>query len=192
MENFSHGWAGFDAELLKIVACEKGLGLDLLLRKFGHLCSEKGVDIELSVAGAAVDPMQFQLFKKGGAGEESFQGADAHVGGVFKSHVVGDASGDGVNFVVGKAEAAKNLFRHAGAYSFVTKKTNPAIGIGFGGARFSDVVQEGGEGEDGRRIFQVGKKESGMNPHITLGMMFRGLGATSHFEKLGNPNSEEA
>jgi len=72
MENFSHGWAGFDAELLKIVACEKGLGLDLLLRKFGHLCSEKGVDIELSVAGAAVDPMQFQLFKKGGAGEKSF------------------------------------------------------------------------------------------------------------------------
>ena len=56
----------------------------------------------------------------------------------------------------------------------------------------ADVVQEGGEGEDGRRIFQVGKKESGMNPHITLGMMFRGLGATSHFEKLGNPNSQEA
>ena len=192
MENFSHGGAGFDAELLKIVACEKGLGLDLLLRKFGHLCSEKGVDIELSVAGAAVDPMQFQLFKKGGAGEESFQGADAHVGGVFKSHVVGDASGDGVHFVVGKAEAAKNLFRHAGAYSFVTKKTNPAIGIGFGGARFSDVVQEGGEGEDGRGISHVSEEKPSVNPHITLGMMFRGLGATSHFEKLGNPNSEEA
>ena len=57
MENFSHGGTGFDAELLKIVACEKGLGLDLLLRKFGHLCSEKGVDIELAVTGAAVDPM---------------------------------------------------------------------------------------------------------------------------------------
>jgi len=192
MENFSHGGTGFDAELLKIVACEKGLGLDLLLRKFGHLCSEKGVDIELSVAGTAVDAMQFQLLEKGGTSQEAFQGADAHVGSVFKGHVVGDASGDGGDLIIREAETTKNLFRHAGAYSFVTKKTNPAVGIGFGGARFSDVVQEGGEGEDGRRIFQVGKKESGMNPHITLGMMFRGLGATSHFEKLGNPNSEEA
>jgi len=192
VQNFSHAGAGFDAELLKIVAREKGLGLDLLLRKFGHLCSEKGVDIELPVAGTAVDPMQFQLLEKSGTSQEAFQGADAHVGSVFKGHVVGDASGDGVNFVVGKAEAAKNLFRHAGAYSFVTKKTNPAVGIGFGGARFSDVVQEGGESEDGRGIFQVGEKKPSMNPHITLGMMFRGLGATSHFEKLGNPNGEEA
>ncbi len=192
MENFPHGGSGFDAELLKIVACEKGLGFDLLLRKLGHLCSEKGVDIELPVAGTAVDAMQFQLLEKSGTSQEAFQSADAHVGGVFKSHVVGDASGDGGDLIIREAETTKNLLCHAGAYSFVTKKTNPAIGIGFGGARFSDVVQEGGEGEDGSRIFQVGKKESGMNPHITLGMMFRGLGATSHFEKLGNPNSEEA
>jgi hypothetical protein len=192
VENFSHRWAGFDAELLKIVACEKGLGLDLLLRKFGHLGSEKGVDIELSVAGAAVDPMQFQLLEKGGTSQEAFQGADAHVGSVFKGHVVSDASGDGGDLIIREAETTKNLLCHAGAYSFVTKKTNPAIGIGFGGARFSDVVQEGGEGEDGRGISHVSEEKPSVNPHITLGMMFRGLGTTSHFEKLGNPNGEEA
>ena len=107
------------------------------------------------MARTAVDTVELEFFQKSGAGEKSFESADTHVGGVFESHVVGDASGDGANFVVGKAEATENLFGHAGSDSFVAKESDTTVGIGFGGGWFSDIVEESGEGEDGGRIFEV-------------------------------------
>ena len=113
------------------------------------------------MARTAVDAVKLELFRESGAGEESFESTDAHVGGVFEGHVVGDASGDGANFVIGKAEAAENFFGHAGTDSFVAKESDAAVGIGFGGGRFADIVEEGGESENGGRIFQVGEEEAG-------------------------------
>jgi len=106
--------------------------------------------------------------------------------------VVGDASGDGANFVVGKAEAAENFFGHAGADTFVAKKSDAAVGIGFGGGRFPDIVEEGGESEDGGRIFQVGEEEAGMDPDVALRMVFGRLGAVAHGEKFRDPGSEKS
>ena len=153
MEDFAHLGAGGGAELLEVVTSEEGLRFNFFLRKLGEFGGEKVVDIELSVAGGAVDPVEFEFFQKSGAGEETLESADSHVGGIFESHVVGDASGDGADFVVGKAEAAKNFFGHAGTDSFVAKESDAAVGIGFRGGRFADIVEEGGEGEDGGRIF---------------------------------------
>ncbi len=143
------------------------------------------------MAGGAVDPVEFEFLQKSGAGKETLEGADAHVGGVFEGHVVGDASGDGANFVVGKAKVAKNFFGHAGADSFVAKKSDAAVGIGFGGRRFADIVEEGGEGEDGGRIFQVGEEEAGMDPDVAFRMVFGRLGAVAHGEEFGDPDSEK-
>jgi hypothetical protein len=106
--------------------------------------------------------------------------------------VVGDASGDGANFVIGKAEAAENFLGHASADTFVAKEPDAAIGIGFGGGRFPDIVKEGGEGEDGGRIFQVGEKEAGMDPDVALRMVFGRLSAVAHGEEFGNPDGEKS
>ena len=144
MEDFAHFWAWGSAELLEVVTGEEGLGFNFLFRKLGEFGGEKVVDIELAVAGGAVDAVEFEFLEKGGAGKETLESADAHVGGVFEGHVVGDASGDGANFVVGKAEAAENFFGHAGADTFVAKKSDAAVGIGFRGRRFSDIVEKGG------------------------------------------------
>ena len=192
MEDFAHFWAWGSAELLEVVTGEKGLGFNFLFRKFGEFGGEKVVNIELSVAGGAVDSVEFEFFQKSGASEETLESADAHVGGVFEGHVVGDASGDGANFVVGKAEAAKNLFGHAGTDSFVAKESDAAVGIGSGGGRFPDIVKEGGESENGGRIFQVGEEEPGMDPDISFGVVFGRLGAVAHGEELGDPDSEKA
>ena len=192
MEDFTHFWAWGGAELLEVVTGEEGFRFNFFLRKLGEFGIEKVVDIELSVAGGAVDPVELEFFQKSGAGEETLESADAHVGGVFEGHVVGDASGDGANFVVGKAKAAENFFGHAGADAFVAKKSDAAVGIGFGGGRFSDIVEEGGESEDGGRIFQVGEEEAGMDPDVALWMVFGRLGAVAHGEEFGNPDSEKA
>ena len=106
--------------------------------------------------------------------------------------MVGDASGDGANFFIGKAEAAEDFFGHASADTFVAKEPDAAIGIGFGGERFPDIVEEGGEGEDGGRIFQVGEKEAGMDPDVALRMVFGRLSAVAHGEEFGNPDGEKS
>jgi len=106
--------------------------------------------------------------------------------------VVGDASSDGINFVVGEAKAAKNFFGHAGTDTFVAKESDAAVGIGFGGGRFADIVEEGGEGEDGGRIFQVSEEEAGMDPDIAFRMVFGRLSAVAHGEEFGNPDGEKA
>ena len=155
MEDFAHLGTWGCAELLEVVTGEERFRFNLLFRKLGEFGGEKVVDIELSVARTAVDTVELEFFQKSGAGEKSFESADTHVGGVFESHVVGDASGDGANFVVGKAEATENLFGHAGSDSFVAKESDTTVGIGFGGGWFSDIVEESGEGEDGGRIFEV-------------------------------------
>jgi hypothetical protein len=192
MEDFAHFGAWGSAELLEVVTGEEGFRFNFLFRKLGEFGGEKFVDIELSVAGGAVDSVEFELFRKSGASEETLESTDAHVGGVFESHVVGDASGDGANFVVGKAKAAENFFGHAGADTLVAEKSDAAIGIGFGGRRFADIVEEGGEGENGGRIFQVGEEEAGMNPDVALRMVFGRLGAVAHGEEFGDPDSEKA
>ena len=192
MEDFAHFWAWGSAEPLEVVTGEEGFRFNFLFRKLGEFGGEKVVDIELSVAGGAVDSVEFEFFQKSGASEETLESADAHVGGVFEGHVVGNASGDGANFVVGKAEAAENFLGHAGADTFVAKEPDAAVGIGFRGGRFSDIVEEGGEGEDGGRIFQVGEKEAGMNPDVALRMVFGRLGAVAHGEEFRDPDSEKA
>ena len=144
------------------------------------------------MARTAVDAVKLELFRESGAGEESFESTDAHVGGVFEGHVVGDASGDGANFIVGKAEAAENFLGHAGADTFVAKKSDAAVGIGFGGRRFPNIVEECGEGEDGGRIFQVGEEEAGMDPDVAFRMVFGRLSAVAHGEEFGDPDGEKA
>ena len=133
--------------------CEKGLGFDFLLRKLGKFGSQKGVDIELSVAGTAVNPVKFEFLDKGGSSEEAFERAHPHMGSVFKGHVVGDTGGDGMNVVVRKTKATEDLLRHTGSDSLVTKKSDPAVGLGFRGAGLSDIMKKGGEGENGGGIF---------------------------------------
>ena len=192
MKDFSHFWAWDGAELLEVVTGEKGLGFNFLFRKLGEFGGEKVVDIELSVAGGAVDSVEFEFFQKSGAGKETLESADAHVGGVFEGHVVGDASGDGANFVVGKAEAPQNFFGHAGADTFVAKESDAAVRIGFRGGRFADIVEEGGESEDGGRIFQVGEEEAGMDPDVAFRMVFGRLSAVAHGEEFGDPDGEKA
>ena len=192
MEDFAHLGTWGCAESLEVVTGEERFRFNFLFRKLGEFGGEKVVDIELSVARTAVDAVKLELFRESGPGEESFESTDAHVGGVFEGHVVGDASGDSANFVVGKAETAENLFGHAGSDSFVAKESDATVGIGFGGRRFADIVEEGGEGEDGGRIFEVGEEESGMDPDIALRMVFGRLGAAAHGEEFGNPNREKA
>jgi hypothetical protein len=192
MEDFAHLGAWGSAEPLEVMTGEKWFRFNFFLRKLGEFGGEKVVNIELSVAGGAVDSVELEFFQKSGASEETLESTDAHVGGVFEGHVVGDASGDGANFVVGKAEAAENFFGHAGADSFVAKESDAAVGIGFRGRRFPDIVEEGGEGEDRGRIFQVGEEEAGMDPDISFGVVFGRLGAVAHGEELGDPDSEKA
>lgn len=192
MEDFAHFWAWGGAELLEVVTGEEWFRFNFLFRKLGEFGGEKVVDIELSVAGGAVDSVEFEFFRKSGAGKETLESADAHIRGVFEGHVVGDASGDGANFIVGKAKAAENFFGHARTDTFVAKKSDAAVGIGFGGRRFSDIVEEGGEGEDGGRIFQMGEEEAGMDPDVAFRMVFGRLGAVAHGEEFGNPDSEKA
>ena len=131
VQEFAHGGTWFCAELLQIVAGEERFGLNFLLRKLVQLSREKCVYIELAVAGGAVDAVQLQLFHKGGAGEESFESADSHVGSVFEGHMVGDTSGDGGDFVIGVAEATQDFLGHAGSDSFMPKKADSTTGFCF-------------------------------------------------------------
>jgi len=171
---------------------EKGLGFDFLLRKLGKFGGQEGVDVELSVAGTAVDPVKFEFLDKSGASKEAFECAHAHMRSVFKGHVVGDTGGDGVNVIVGKTKATEDLLRHTGSDSLVTKKSDPAIGFRFRGAGLSDIMKKGGEGENGGGIFEVGEQKAGMHPDIALGVVFGGLGAAPHFQKLGKPDGSQA
>ena len=138
--------------------CEKGLGFDFLLGKLGKFGGQEGVDVELSVAGTAVDPVKFEFLDKSGASKEAFECAHAHMRSVFKGHVVGDTGGDGVDVIVGKTKAAEDLLCHAGSYSLVTKKSDPAVGLGFRGAGFAHIMKKGREGENGGGIFKVGEQ----------------------------------
>ena len=74
----------------------------------------------------------------------------------------------------------------------MAKESDTTVGIGFGGRRFADIVEEGGEGEDGGRIFQVGEEEAGMDPDVALRMVFGRLGAAAHGEEFGDPDCEKA
>jgi hypothetical protein len=53
-------------------------------------------------------------------------------------------------------------------------------------------VEEGGESEDGGRIFQVGEEEAGMDPDVALRMVFGRLSAVAHGEEFGNPDGEKS
>lgn len=88
---------------MEVVTGEERFRFNFLFRKLGEFGGEKVVNIELSVAGGAVDSVELEFFQKSGASEETLESADAHVRGVFEGHVVGDASADGANFVVGEA-----------------------------------------------------------------------------------------
>jgi len=140
------------------VPCEKGLGFDFLLRKLGKFGGQEGVDVQLSVAGAAVDPVKFEFLDKSGSSEEAFERAHPHMGSVFKGHVVGDTGGDGVDVIVGKTKATEDLLCHAGSDTLVTKKSDPAVGLGFRGAGFAHIMKKGREGENGGGIFKVGEQ----------------------------------
>jgi len=135
------------------VPCKEGLGFDFLLRKLGKFGGQEGVDVELSVTGTAVDPVKFEFLDKGGSSEEAFERAHPHMGSVFKGQVVGDTGGDGVKVIVRKTKATEDLLRHTGSDSLVTKKSDPAVGLGFRGAGLSDIMKKGGEGENGGGIF---------------------------------------
>lgn len=192
MEDFSHGRAGLSPQFLQVVAGDEGLGLDFLLRKLGEFVLQKGMNIQLAVAGSAIDPVEFEFFGKCRTGEHPFQGADPHVGGVLEGHMVGDTCGDGADVIVGKTEAAENLLRHTGADSLMTEKTDPAVGFGFRGTGLPHIMEKGREGEDRRRIFQVGEQQAGVDPDIAFGVVFGGLGASAHFKKLRNPDGQKS
>lgn len=191
VKDFSHGRPGLGPEKQKVMTGDEGFGLNFLLGKLSQFGGEESVNFKLAVAGGTVDSVQFEFLEKGGACEQAFERADAHVGSVFESHMVGDASGHGRNFLVGEAQAAENFFRHAGTNPFVAKEANAAVGVSFGGARFADVMEKGGEGEDGRRFFQVGEKQARVDPNIAFGVIIGGLGAAAHFEEFRKPEGGE-
>jgi len=192
MQQFPHPGPGGDADFLEIVAGDQGLRPDFLLGKLRLLGDQETVDIQLAVAGGAVDTVEFQFLGKSGAGEEAFEGADAHLGGVLERHVVGDAGNHRFDLIVGKAKPPQNLFRHARPHALVAKEADATRRLGAGGAGFADVVQERGERQHGGGIFQVGKKQPGMDPDIALRMMFGRLGAAAHFKELGDPDGDQA
>ena len=132
---------------------DQGFGFDLFPGKFGLLGNQEAVNIQFPVAGRAVDAVKFQFLGKRGAGQESFQGADPHLGGILKGHMVGDAGADCRDVVVGKSEAPQNLLRHAGSHPLVPEEADPTGGFGAGGAGFAHIVQQGGEGQYGGGIF---------------------------------------
>lgn len=53
-------------------------------------------------------------------------------------------------------------------------------------------MKEGGESENGGRIFQVGEEEAGMDPDVAFRMVFGRLSAVAHGEEFGDPDSEKA
>ena len=124
MENLADLGAGGEAELDQIVAGDEGFGFDLFLGKFRLFGDKESVDVQFAVAGGAVDAVKFQFLAKSWPGEESLQGANPHLRGVFEGHVVGDAGHNRLNDVVGEAEAAQDLLGHPGADPFMAEETN--------------------------------------------------------------------
>jgi len=62
VEDFAHFWAWGSTKLLEVVTGEKWFRFNFLFRKLGEFGGEKVVDIELSVAGGAVDSVEFEFF----------------------------------------------------------------------------------------------------------------------------------
>lgn len=115
-----------------------GHGLELLLRV--------PVDIQDSVAGQAVQAVQFEVLGEARQAQEALEGRFLHAGHVGKAHVLGNQGGDLLAVVVAEAQAPANLFRHADADLDVAVEAD-AIGGHAEGRRLTDVVQQAAPGQ---------------------------------------------
>lgn len=138
--------------------------------------------------------MELELVIDVGAGEEASEGGGAHLPDADEVHVVGDGGGDGVDDVIGVAEAAEDGAGHFGA-EFVVAVEADAAGVGIDGAGggFGDVVEEDGEDErEGGVRGKEGEHEAGVNEDIALGVELGGLVAALEVDDFGEDDGHEA
>ena len=127
--------------------------------------------------------MKFQVFGKPGLTNKPLQGGLAHLGYIFKLHVICDKSFYLLGFLIGKSQATANCLGHANAHFHVSIKTNPVAGLGgrAEGGRLSDVMKKNAPSETRRGAgWQPVEHHAGVNPDVTFGMIFGGLVHTFH------------
>lgn len=96
----------------------------------GEEGADRVVGVEFAVAGLAIEAVKFKVFVELGEADEALQGGLAHLGDVFKLHVVGDEGFDLLGVVVGEAEAAAKVIGHTDADIDVVVKTDAVAGFG--------------------------------------------------------------
>jgi len=147
------------------------------------------------VAGLAIEAVEFKVFVELGEADEALEGSLAHLGDIFELHVVGDEGFDLVGVVVGEAEAAANVIRHADTDIDVAIETNAVAGFRgrAEGGRFANIVEKNAPGERGRDAnWETVKHEEGVEPDVAFGMELRRLSDTFHGGDFGEKFGQEA
>jgi hypothetical protein len=145
-QDFFEARAGIVTGFDQVLASDEGGGTDGFGGDGAQLLLRVGVGIELSVAGEAVDAVEFEVLVEGGQTEEFFQSGLVHALYLSETHVMVDEGENLIGVVVREAETAEDLGGHFYSDIDVAVETD-AVGRDAEGGRLADVVEKRSPGQ---------------------------------------------
>ena len=115
-----------------------------------------------------------------GLAHELLQGADLHLPGVAKAHVILDEPADLLALAIREPESAADLLRHLGAGLLVGGETLRVRGAGL-----ADVVKERRKDEFPARLTRPLKTPQRVDEHVALRVPVLALSDAFHLDDLG-------
>src|SRR5207302_7044161 len=140
----AHRRPGFHAQRQQILSGQQRRTDGRLPLQLRRLFDQELIMIQSTMGSEAIEPVQFQLQRKGRSQQHPPQGGLAHPQNIFELHVRLHANRDLFNQLPGKAQPFQQLPRNAGAGVFMAVKMNLAcMRITRRGRRLANVVQQG-------------------------------------------------
>src|SRR6266850_1611373 len=158
-EELAHGGAGFHAHGEQVVAGEQRRANFRLFRKFSGLVNQVIVNVQTAMGAKAIEAMELEFKREGGAHQHPAEGGFAHLQCIFKLHMATHRSDDIVGLYARETETFENLLGHICADALVFVKVDAAgLRVAGRGERFGDVVKENrprqGWVSSSRKIFE--------------------------------------
>jgi hypothetical protein len=126
-KNFFEARSGRIAKSFEVVTCEETRRPDLF---GGSLCQEAPDEVigaQVSMARQAIEPVQFEVLIEMVEAHEPLQGGELHLAYVFEAQMIRNKGGNLGRVVIGEAQAAADVFRHARAHFHVLIESDAAI-----------------------------------------------------------------
>src|SRR6266849_8807926 len=94
MQNFAEEWPRNVTHLLQIVAREQTKRMHLIGGSLGQEALHEPIGLQSTVAGKAVETVQFKVLVEARKPDKSFQRGCAHLCDILEAHVICDEGGN--------------------------------------------------------------------------------------------------